>query len=75
LLTKYGGTEASEAAVACGLVWLAKQQNVTTDYREFDGSHKTDRVAATGMCLLPFLAAGETHKTGKKDRDHVWAGV
>ena len=62
-----GGSAESEKAVALGLEWLAKQQNVA-GYWVFDGNHKADRIAATGMCLLPFLAAGETHMTGKEPR-------
>ncbi len=65
LLKKGGGTNATEAAVARGLAWLAKQQvesGTNMGYWEYDvGSHKEWRVAATGMALLPFLAAGETN--------------
>jgi hypothetical protein len=63
LVKENGGTAESEAAVERGLSWLAKQQKEDGHW-EFDGSSK-DHVAATGMALLPFLAAGETHK-GKK---------
>lgn len=73
LLRTGGGSDLTEAAVARALMWLAKQQNIQ-GYWEFDGSSK-DRVAATGMCLLPFLASGETHKTGKKYRDQVARGL
>jgi hypothetical protein len=59
-----GGKRESERAVALGLAWLAKHQTAQ-GYWQFDGSHKNDRIAATGMCLLPFLAAGETHVEGK----------
>jgi hypothetical protein len=77
LLKAGGGNKESERAVALGLAWLAKQQNKTTGYWEFDGGHKSDRVAATGICLLPFLAAGETHMSGKepKYRDTVRNGI
>jgi hypothetical protein len=55
-----GGNTASEAAVARGLVWLQRQQKSNGNW-VIDGNAKDD-VAATGLALLPFLAAGETHK-------------
>ena len=77
LLKSGGGNKDSERAVALGLAWLAKQQNKSTGYWEFDGGHKGDRIAATGLCLLPFLAAGETHVSGKepKYRETVSKGI
>jgi hypothetical protein len=74
LLTSEGGNADSERAVALGLAWLAKQQRPDGSW-EFDGGSKADRIAATGMCLLPFLAAGETHLTGKKYKTHVAKGL
>ena len=62
LLKAGGGNTESEAAVARGLAWLARKQLKDGSW-EFDGVSK-DKVAATGMALLPFLAAGETHKYG-----------
>lgn len=59
-----GGNEASEAAVALGLAWLARQQRPQGQW-VFDGSSSGDVCAATGMALLPFLAAGQTHKPAK----------
>lgn len=67
LLKSGGGNKDTERAVALGLAWLAKQQNAA-GYWEFDGNHKSDRIAATGLCLLPFLAAGETHMSGKEPK-------
>jgi len=66
-----GGNALSEAAVAAGLVWLAKQQKATGGW-QYDGSAAPDTVAATGMSLLPFLAAGQTHKKplGPVSRDY-----
>ena len=63
----------SEAAVARGLAWLARKQLKDGSW-EFDGSSK-DKVAATGMALLPFLAAGETHKFGTKYKKTVENGL
>jgi hypothetical protein len=73
LLKAGGGNTESEAAVARGLAWLARKQ-LKDGHWEFDGSSK-DHVAATGMALLPFLAAGETHKTGKKYKKTVENGL
>jgi prenyltransferase beta subunit len=66
-----GGNAASEAAVARGLVWLARQQRQNGSW-VFDGTSKDDTIAATGMSLLPFLAAGQTHKRplGPAARDY-----
>jgi hypothetical protein len=61
LLRANGGNADSERAVALGLAWLAKQQKQDGGW-EYDQGHKEERVAATGMALLPFLAAGCTHK-------------
>jgi hypothetical protein len=75
LLRSGGGNDETEAAVGRALVWLAKQQHLAEGSWEFDGSHKGDKVAATGLCLLPFLAAGETHVTGKKYKKNVAGGL
>ena len=73
-LVKHGGGNAeSERAVARGLEWLARQQK-DDGHWEFDGTSK-DKVAATGMALLPFLAAGETHKNKTKHRETVEKGL
>lgn len=73
LLKTGGGSMESEAAVARGLAWLARQQH-KDGYWEFDGSSK-DMVAATGMALLPFMAAGEGPTKAGKYLDQVKAGV
>jgi hypothetical protein len=62
MATAGGGNKASEAAVARGLIWLAKVQKGNGSW-ESDGSAKAP-VASTGIALLPFLAAGYTHKGG-----------
>jgi hypothetical protein len=66
LLKDGGGTAESERAVALGLAWLARQQKPDGGW-EFDGREKKHRAAATGLAVLPFLAAGETHKSAKGD--------
>ncbi len=75
LLKTGGGNRESELAVAKGLAWLARVQKKDGTWA-FDGGG--DRAAATGIGLLPFLAAGQTHKgTGKdnKYRDNVTAAI
>ncbi|MBA4066536.1 MAG: hypothetical protein C0501_23095 [Isosphaera sp.] len=74
LLADGGGNKESELAVARGLAWLARQQKADGSW-QFDGTSKEEKIAATGMCLLPFLAAGETHKSGKKYQQYVTAGL
>ncbi|VTT98067.1 Uncharacterized protein OS=Blastopirellula marina DSM 3645 GN=DSM3645_18766 PE=4 SV=1: Prenyltrans_2 [Gemmataceae bacterium] len=69
-----GGTERSEKAVALGLAWLAKQQKQDGGW-EFDAKHKDERVAATGLAVLAFLGAGETHTDKCKYQKTVAAGV
>jgi hypothetical protein len=68
MLKAGGGNTESEAAVARGLAWLARMQQKDGSWK-FDGS-SNDQVAATGMSLLPFLAAGETHKGNGKDNKY-----
>lgn len=72
-LREGGGTGASEAAVAKGLGWLARQQvelvKGETAYWPLDGNYpekgnKND-AAGTAFGLLPFLGAGKTHTTTK----------
>ncbi|MSR54262.1 MAG: hypothetical protein EXS09_13360 [Gemmataceae bacterium] len=73
LIKKGGGTPISQAAVGRGLAWLARMQLKDGSW-EFDGNSK-DKIAATGMALLPFLAAGETHKYGEKYKETVKRGL
>ena len=74
LLDQEGGNAESERAVARGLAWLARQQKPNGSW-VFDGTSSADTIAATGMALLPFLAAGETHKVGKKYQQTVLRGL
>ena len=62
-----GGNSESEAAVARGLIWLARQQRANGSW-VYDGDHSQDVIAATGMALLPFLAAGQTHKPAQDNK-------
>ena len=45
-----GGNDETEAAVGRALAWIAKQQT-PSGYWEYDGSHKDDKIAATGMAI------------------------
>jgi hypothetical protein len=76
LLKEGGGNERSEAAVAAGLKWLARHQAMDGHWGMHDfhihgrcncaGPGGNHDVAGTVFGLLPFLGAGETHKsTGK----------
>jgi len=71
-----GGSEASEAAVARGLEWLARHQAADGSWRfdlegcRCDGACRNpgsvrSTTAATGIVLLPFLGAGQTHERGE----------
>ena len=65
-LREGGGTSASEAAVTKGLRWLIRQQ--LADGRWTLGvAADANPVAATALGLLPFLAAGKTHKADKSN--------
>lgn len=81
-----GATDASEAAVARALKWLSEHQYADGSW-SFDhtggrcqgqcsdsGKLKDARFAATGLALLPFLGAGQTHKQGKY-KDTVRGGL
>ncbi len=76
-IRRWGGTTETEAAVARGLLFLARHQrpdgswsfrfNRTADCDHTctgPGSSDSD-VAATALALLPFLGAGQTHKEGQ----------
>ena len=74
ILGPAGGTKASERAVEAAVNWLYRHQSGygkwSLDFRHQckggtcsgPGAAQSD-VAATALALLPFLAAGETHKS------------
>ncbi|OHB80043.1 MAG: hypothetical protein A2W31_18865 [Planctomycetes bacterium RBG_16_64_10] len=77
LVDAYGGSQASQAAVARGLRWLMAHQLDDGSWR-FDlrqspqcrgqcRHHGTigSSTAATALALLPFLGAGQTHRDGE----------
>jgi hypothetical protein len=69
LVRAFGGSDATEAAVARALAWLAKQQlkdglwSLEGPY--VDGGSKENKVAATAMALLAFQGAGNTPTEGR----------
>lgn len=67
LASARGGNSRSEAAVAQGLIWLARQQRGNGMW-QYDGKSRSDTISATGMALLPFLAAGQTHKVSRDNK-------
>jgi hypothetical protein len=70
MVSEGGGNAASEAAVAKGLAWLKRQQKADGRWVMLEGSTNDD-YGATGLALLPFLAAGITHKVDPKDKNSV----
>lgn len=72
-IKQHGGTAESEAAVARGLEWLAKQQAADGSWT-FEGNLKEAKTTATGLALLPFLGAGQTPQNGKY-KQNVDAGI
>jgi hypothetical protein len=77
---QFGGSSASEAAVERGLDWLAAHQNANGSWslHNFHANCKhapcadagtvTSDPAGTGMALLPFLGAGNTHQSGEHQK-------
>lgn len=87
LLRDYGGSASSEAAVTEALKWFSRHQfpnggwsfqhNVACNNRCGDpGEPKRAGAvnAATAMALLPFMGAGQTHKSGDF-RENVYRGL
>ena len=78
LLKEGGGNADSERAVALGLAWLARQQksNGSWEFDPKEAKHRTkDFTTSTGLALLPFLAAGVTHKSAGKYQKTVADGL
>jgi RNA polymerase sigma factor (sigma-70 family) len=72
LARRNGASDASEAAVAAGLKWLAAQQTPDGHWEmgaTKGGAAPKNDVAATALALLSFLGAGVTHQ----DRDDPFA--
>jgi hypothetical protein len=87
MLATGGGTKHTERAVTAALVWLANHQlsdgswslqNYTQRCADKSctgpGDVKAD-AGATAMGLLPFLAAGQTHKSKGFYKEHIRRGI
>ncbi|MCP4174103.1 MAG: hypothetical protein GY758_25405 [Fuerstiella sp.] len=80
LLQKYGGSQASESAVRQGLEWMASVQHAQGwwDFGSVGPSGNAgtinNPIGGTAYALLPFLAAGHTHREGDY-RKPVAAGL
>ncbi len=69
LIKAFGGSDATEAAVAKALAWLAKQQGKdglwSLQKPYVDAGSQENQIAATAMALLAFQGAGNTPKSGR----------
>jgi hypothetical protein len=80
LLEKFGGSAASESAVGLALEWLAARQRSNGSWDFIDVGTCTNPgtvnnpIGGTAYALLPFLAAGQTHRDGPY-RKRVQAGL
>jgi hypothetical protein len=73
-LDRFGGTAETERAVAMGLRYLAGIQHRRGHWG--DSRHEHDKygevwVGKTGLCVLAFLGAGHTHRSGTEYSDHL----
>lgn len=86
MLERFGGTAASEKAVALGLKWIAAHQAKDGGWNFMHvgicrnpsctnpGDMDLARNGATAMAILPFLGAGQTHVEGEY-RQTVYRGL
>ena len=87
MLATAGGTKHTERATTAALVWLANHQHSDGHWSL---QHYVDRCkdktcagpgeiqsdsAATAISLLPFLAAGQTHKSRGPFKEHISKGI
>jgi len=78
LVERFGGSDATEAAVARALAWIVKQQqrdglwSLQGPYA--NGGNQENRLAASAMALLALQGAGNTPKHGRH-RNAVGRGV
>ncbi len=80
LVKKYGGSVASESAVGNALIWLnaRQRQNGSWDFIDVgpcsNPGTANNPIGGTAYALLPFLAAGQTHRDGPYKKQ-VQAGL
>jgi hypothetical protein len=74
LLQEFGGSEEGEEAVMLGLAWLTQMQKQGGNWEYDGGPHRGDHAAATGMAILAFTGAGQSHKEGRY-KQTVQAGL
>lgn len=80
LVEKFGGSVGSESAVTVALEWLAQRQrrDGSWDFADVGPCTSPGRIqnpiGGTAYALLPFLAAGNTHRVGPYKRQ-VTAGL
>jgi hypothetical protein len=74
LLKEFGGSEESEEAVMLGLAWLTQMQQKDGSWQYDGGGYNRDHAAATGMAMLAFLGAGQSHAEGRY-KQTVQAGL
>ena len=87
MLGGFGGTKNTERAVAAALNWIARHQRPDGGWAldKYTAQCKDDTctgagklnsdIAATGMGLLPFLAAGQTHQTKGPYQKSIHSGL
>jgi hypothetical protein len=73
LLKEFGGSEEGEEAVMLGLAWLTQVQKKGGNW-VFDAGAVNEVAAATGLAVLSFTGAGQSHKDGRY-KQTVQAGV
>ncbi len=73
LLKEFGGSAESEEAVMLGLAWLTQMQKQDGSW-VYDTGRTGETAAATGMAVLAFLGAGQSHKEGRY-KQTVQAGL
>jgi hypothetical protein len=87
-LAAAGGTKHTERAVTAALIWLANHQNYTDGSWSLErytanckdktctgqGNVNAD-AGATALGLLPFLAAGQTHKSKGPYKEHITKAI
>lgn len=64
LLKEFGGSIEGEEAVMLGLAWLVQVQKKEGNW-QYDQGNTNDLAAATGMAVLAFTGAGQSHKEGR----------